>query len=109
MRLYPGAVPESRVKLPPDVQPPFEVFVNGVPQAEGRDFRVAGGELRFDRALAQEGRLGFWRWAVGAIGIGTYRANETVDVRHEVDGHPRVAHALPVEPIEPGSGRSEPL
>lgn len=104
----------SRVKLPPEVRTPFDVYVNGVRQVEGRDYRVAGHELRFDRPLAQEGKLGFWRWTIGAIGIGTYRANETVDVRHEVDGHPRVAHALPVEAVDgaesapPRAGRARP-
>jgi hypothetical protein len=80
------------------VRPPFEVYVNGVRQVEGRDFERAGDLLLFDRQLEKEGRLGFWRWFIGAFGIGTYRRNDTVDVRYERQGRPLVAHALEIEP-----------
>jgi hypothetical protein len=86
-----------RVKLPPGVRPPFEVYANGVPQREGADYEVGEGVLLFDRPLAQEGRLGAWRWFLGAWGIGTYRKNDTIDVRYEAGGRPLVAHALEVE------------
>jgi hypothetical protein len=80
------------------VRPPFEVYVNGVRQVEGRDFERAGDLLLFDRPLEKEGRLGFWRWFIGAFGIGTYRRNDTVDIRYERQGRPLVAHALEIEP-----------
>jgi len=85
------------VRLPKGVREPYSVFVNGVRQHEGRDYEVRGGVLEFDRPLAKEGRLGFGRWFLGAWGIGTYRKNDTVDVAWEVDGRPRVAHALDIE------------
>lgn len=88
---------ESRVRLPPGVREPYVVYVNGVRQEPGRDYRVAGGELVFHRELAKEGRLGLWRWFLGAWGIGTYRRNDQVDVAWDVDGRPRVAHALDIE------------
>ena len=88
----------SVVRLPSDVRSPFDVYVNGVRQEEGRDFRVVDGVLVFERELVQEGRLGFWRWFWGAWGIGTYRRDDQVDVAWEVDGRPRVAHALDFEP-----------
>jgi hypothetical protein len=87
-----------QVKLPPGVAPPFEVYVNGVPQRLGDDYEVGSGVLLFDRPLAKEGRLGAWRWFLGAWGIGTYRKNDTVDVRYEAGGRPVVAHALEIEP-----------
>ena len=91
----------SRVRLPRGVRAPFEVYVNGVRQAEGTDYVVEGATLRFERELAQEGRLGFWRWAIGAIGIGTYRPDHSVDVRYETpDGQPMVAERLPIEPVQ---------
>ena len=89
---------ESSATLPPQVQRPFTVYVNGVPQQEGADYRVEGRELVFDRDLPQD-KVGVWRWALGAIGIGTYRDDHSVDVRYELpDGRPMVAERLPVTP-----------
>jgi hypothetical protein len=95
---------ESRVPLPAGVREPFTVYVNGVRQEFGRDYRVEAGQLVFPKRLVQEGRLGFWRWFLGAWGIGTYRRNDQVDVAWDVDGSPRVAHALAIEPIAPETG-----
>lgn len=89
------------VTLPAGVRRPFTVYVNGVRQREGADYRVAGGRLLFDRPLIKEGRLGAWRWFLGAWGIGTYGRNDQVDVSWEAaDGVPRVAHALDITPPE---------
>jgi hypothetical protein len=87
----------SVVRLPAGVRPPFEVFVNGVKQAPGTDFRVEGSTLVFPRRrLAREGRLGFWRWLSMFLGIaGTYRQNDTVDVVYEHQGKRQVASGLP--------------
>ncbi len=91
-------MPESsKVRLPPGVRRPYTVFVNGVRQEPGQDYRVEGSLLVFQRELAKEGRLGLWRWFLGAWGIGTYRKNDQVDVAWEVGGQPRVAHALEIE------------
>ena len=87
----------SRVRLPRGVRAPYTVFVNGVRQQEGTDYRVADDVLLFDADLAKEGKLGFWRWFWGAWGIGTYRKDDQVDVAWDMGGHPHVAHKLPVE------------
>ena len=85
----------SLVDLPPDVREPYTVYVNGVPQREGADYRVRGRTLVFDRELVQD-KVGLWRWALGAIGIGTYRDDHSVDVRYELpDGRPMLAERLP--------------
>jgi hypothetical protein len=89
----------SRVDLPTYVREPYEVFVNGVPQAEGADYEVVGASLLFHRSLAREGKLGFWRWLSMLLGIaGTYRKHDTIDVVFAVDGARRVASLEPVEP-----------
>ena len=90
-------MPQWKVRLPPGVREPYTVFVNGVRQQEGADYRVAGRTLLFDRPLVKEQKLGFWRWFMGAWGIGTYRKNDQVDVAWEVDGAPRLAHELEIE------------
>ena len=85
----------SRIDLPDHVPPVFEVYVGGVRQEPGIDYQVEGRSLVFPRVLAQEGRLGFWRWASMWLGIaGTYRKHETVDVAYEVDGQRRVETGL---------------
>ena len=91
-------MPSTRVRLPRGVRKPYSVFLNGVRQHEGSDYRVDGDVLVFDAELAKEGKLGFWRWFWGAWGIGTYRRNDQVDVTWYVRGNPRVAHALDIEP-----------
>jgi hypothetical protein len=79
--------PRSQVELPPHVTGSFEVFVNGVPQHEGVDYTRVGNTLVFRRELAEEGRLGFWRWLSMFLGVaGTYRRNDTVDVVFTRDG-----------------------
>jgi hypothetical protein len=91
-------VPRSIVPLPPGLPSRFEVYVNGVRQRPGDDYAVRDGALVFERELRKEGRLGFWRWFLGAWGVGTYRQNDSVDVRYEVDGRPRLAEGLDIEP-----------
>jgi hypothetical protein len=83
----------SRVDLPPHVRPPFEVFVNGVPQTRGADYDVVGTSLVFPRRLAREGKLDFWRWLSMLLGIaGTYREHEAVTVVFEHEGRRIVAN-----------------
>ncbi len=87
----------SRVTLPSDVSLPFEVYVNGVRQQAGRDFRIEGDTLVFARSLAREGKLGVWRWLSLFFGVaGTYRQNDSVDVVFERAGKRVVATGLPI-------------
>ena len=89
----------THVQLPAAVGERFEVFVNGVAQQPGRDFRREGNDLVFERRLAREGRLGFWRWTSLFLGVaGTYRQNDSVDVVYEHGGRRIVAAALPLIP-----------
>lgn len=84
--------------LPPNVPPVIQVYVNGVYQEEGRDFRREGDELVFGRSLAREGRLGTIRWLSMLLGVaGTYRKNDMVDVVYESGGRPIHLTGLPIE------------
>jgi len=86
---------QTRVELPPEVPYPLEVFVNGVRQRAGHDYRQEGRTLVFERALAREGRLSAWRWLSMLLGIaGTYRKHDSVDVVYEAGGRRLVATAL---------------
>ncbi len=87
----------TRVELPAGLGEQFEVYINGIRQQPGKDFRREGNELVFDRSLAREGRLGFWRWLSLFLGVaGTYRQNDSVDVIYEVNGRRTVVTALPM-------------
>jgi hypothetical protein len=91
------------VPLPDAIAVPLEVYVNGVRQEQGRDFRLEGRRLVFARPLAQEGRLGFWRWLSIFLGlVGTYRKHDTVDVVYEAGGKRLVASGL--SPLSAGAG-----
>jgi len=86
------------VELPAGVGASFEVFVNGVPQQRGVDFKVHGRELVFPREIAREGKLGFWRWLSMFMGVaGSYRKHETVDVVYSIDGRRVVASLTPTD------------
>lgn len=93
-------VPRSVARLPPHVQPPFQVYVSGVPQTEGADYQVRGRELVFEGRALRKDEVSGWRWLLGSIGIGTYRQDDSVDVRYTLDGRPMVAEGLAVEVVE---------
>jgi hypothetical protein len=91
----------SRVDLPSYIPDDFEVFVSGVRQDRGSDYEVLGRMLVFPRPIAQEGRLGFWRWLSMWLGIaGTYRKHETVDVVYESGGRRQVETGLVPQALE---------
>ena len=90
----------TRVRLPSDVQRPFEVYLNGVQQQEGVDFVVREGALVFDRPLVRE-KVGKGRWTSMVLGIaGSYGKDDSVDVAYRVGGETRVAARLPLEAID---------
>ena len=100
MNVPEGSSRRTRVRLPGDVVRPFDVFLNGVRQEEGADYRIDGRTLLFERELKTEGKLGFWRWLSLWTGIaGTYRQNDSVDVAYRRNGKPVVAARLPLEPL----------
>ncbi len=85
-----------RVPLPQGAEPPYEVFVNGVPQREGEDYEVGGRELRFSKPLEKE-RIGMGRWAAIFFGLwGHYGKNDSVDVRYRLGGREVVATGLDI-------------
>jgi hypothetical protein len=93
-------MPRSIVRLPPQVQPPYEVFISGVPQREGRDYLLEERTLVFERELRKD-KVSGWRWFLGAWGVGTYRQNDSVDIRYTLNGRPMVAEGLDIAPEEP--------
>ena len=94
------SAPRWRVPLPRGAEPPFRVFVNGVPQAAGSDYEVVGGELHFFKPLEKE-RLGVGRWTAMFLGLwGSYGKNDQVDVQYRLAGRDVSATGLEIIPPE---------
>jgi hypothetical protein len=90
--------PRWRVPLPRGAERPFRVFVNGVPQEEGKDYEVRGGELLFDKPLEKE-RIGAGRWTAIFLGLwGSYGKNDQVDVQYQLSG--RSVHATGLDILD---------
>jgi len=86
-----------RVRLPAHAERPITVYVNGVAQAEGDDYRIEGANIVFTRPIVKEARLGMIRWLSMLVGVvGTYRKNESVDVEYRVAGQVKLASDLEV-------------
>jgi len=90
----------SRVPLPPEVEPPFEVYVNGLPQVEGMDFELDGRELVFARELTAPAR-DTARSLVRGFFFGRYRPEHVVDVAYQAGGRGHVVSGLPIQPPDP--------
>jgi hypothetical protein len=87
-----------RVPLPRGAEPPYRVFVNGVPQSEGEDYELRGRELLFERPLEKE-RIGVGRWTAIFLGLwGSYGKNDSVDVQYRLAGRETVATGLEILP-----------
>ena len=87
-----------RVKLPRGAERPYRVFVNGVPQNEGKDYDVKGGELLFRKPLEKE-KLGAGRWTAMFFGLfGSYGKNDSVDVQYRLGNREAVATGLDIVP-----------
>ena len=81
-----------RVRLPANAERPITVYVNGVAQSEGEDYRIEGADIVFSRPIVKEGRLGAIRWLSMLIGVvGSYRKHETVDVEYRSGGQVKLA------------------
>jgi len=89
------------VRLAAGAHGPFHVYVNGAEQAEGSDFDVEDGAIRFRRPLAtarrREGMIR--KLVMSTTGIGFYPQADVVDVHYVDDaGRAAVASGLAVEP-----------
>ena len=86
-----------RVRLPARAERPITVYVNGVAQDEGEDYRIDGPDIVFTRPIVKEAKLGMIRWLSMLVGVvGTYRKNESVDVEYRSGGEVKLASDLEV-------------
>jgi hypothetical protein len=88
-----------RVLIPRGAERPFKVYINGVEQAEGSDYRIRGREVVFSRPILKEEKLSGIRWLSMLIGVvGTYRKNETVDIEYQLRGGTKLASDVAILP-----------
>jgi hypothetical protein len=88
----------TRVRLPAGAKPPIVVYVNGVRQQEGRDYRLDRGHVVFDRQIVKEQVSGA-RWLAMFLGLfGSYGKNEVVDVEYRRGGRVELASDVEVLP-----------
>ena len=87
-----------RVRLPAGAEPPITVFINGIAQDEGRDYRREGSQIVFSRPILKE-RVGGLRWLAMFLGLfGTYRKHETVDIEYRSGGQVKLASDVEILP-----------
>jgi hypothetical protein len=86
----------SRVRVPDGASRPFQVFVNGVEQAEGTDFAVTGAWIVFAQELIAP-REDNARSVFRGFFYGRYKTEHVVDVACQVGGRSHVFSRLPVE------------
>ena len=85
------------MRLPARAEQPITVYVNGVAQTEGDDYRIEGADIVFARPIVKEGKLGAIRWLSMLIGVvGSYRKHETVDIEYRSGGQVKLASDLEV-------------
>jgi hypothetical protein len=86
---------ESWFDLPPEIETPLEVYVNGIPQKPEVDYRLVGKALVFPRPLEPEVKMSKLQWVLVALGVtGSHNKYDSVDVIYERDGRRLVAPGL---------------
>lgn len=86
----------TRVRLPAAVGRPFQLFVNGVEQTEGRDYRLDGEWIAFERRLTPP-RPETARSIARGFFVGRYVEEHRIDIAYHAHGRPQVISDLPFE------------
>lgn len=92
---------ESIIDLPGTVDGEFHVYINGILQQPGTDYRIEGRTLVFPRPLKPEIKMSKTQWIKVTVGIGNYRKHDTVDITYQHAGRKRVATGL--KPRDPAA------
>ena len=88
-------VGESWFDLPAEVDEPLEVYLNGIPQQAGVDYRRVDRALVFPRSLKPEMKMSRFQLLLGTLGIaGTYDNHDSLDVVYHHDSRRLVATGL---------------
>jgi hypothetical protein len=92
----------TAVDLPDHVDGEFQVYVNGILQQPGADYRTDGRTILFPRVLEPEVEMTKLQQLRALLGIaGTYRKHDSVDVAYRHGGRNLVATGLPFRSVSP--------
>ena len=87
-----------RVRLPDGAETPITVYINGIAQAEGSDYKLVGGQVVFARPIVKES-VSRARWIAMFLGLfGSYGRNETIDIEYTRAGKTELASDVTVIP-----------
>ncbi|HMC07510.1 MAG TPA: hypothetical protein VKG89_08975, partial [Solirubrobacterales bacterium] len=67
-RVTEGVEVGRRARLPRGAEPPIRIYVNGVEQRQGADYKLSGGEIVFARPIVKEGKVSGFRWLAMLLG-----------------------------------------
>ena len=95
----------SRVPLPPEVEPPFEVYVNGLHQIEGVRLRASRAASWCSQGSWRRPARDTARSLVRGFFFGRYRPEHVVDVAYQAGGRGHVVSGLPIGPPGERSAR----
>lgn len=97
-----GGTPVGRrVALPRGAREPITVFINGVEQRRGQDYKISDGTIVFREPIYKEqlGDLNWFRKLGLALGVfGWYERNEEVDIQFHTSAGIKLRPHVPVLP-----------
>lgn len=97
-----GGTPVGRrVALPRAAQEPITVFINGVEQVRGEDYKITEGTIVFREPIYKEqlGDLNWFRKIGLGLGVfGWYERNEAVDIQFNTPTGPKLRSDVPILP-----------
>ena len=95
-----GAPIGDRVALPADAREPIRVYINGVEQVRGEDYRVQGHKIIFTEPIYKEQLKSLNPLRKIGLGLGLfgwYERNEVVDVEYQSAKGPKLLNDVEVK------------
>ncbi len=91
----------DRVALPRDAREPITIYINGVEQTRGEDYKIADGQVIFREPIYKEQLrdLNWFRKLGLGLGVfGWYERNEAVDIQFATPSGVKLHSDVPILP-----------
>jgi hypothetical protein len=89
----------DRVALPADAREPITIYINGVEQTRGEDYKIADGQVIFSEPIYKEQLrdLNWFRKIGLGLGVfGWYERNESVDIQYGTSSGIKLRSDVPI-------------